>query len=204
MERVQKWFWMQACLVPLVNSCGHTLFLSSTPSGANVYYLSVNGERLSVAGQTPLTLKQPKDGGRRYFLEVDKTGFVPKSLFIEQSHPLGSDSIVSVSLKEQDKEWFYSSFSGSFSVQASQLINFFLELRSRITDNDVESVKKIEKQMNARYARFSTFNALLGEFYVKQGNIATAKKFLSRAIEVNPQDVDSRILLERLNQAPKK
>ena len=123
---------------------------------------------------------------------------------MQQAHPGGSSTSLSIKLKDQDKDWFLSSFAGAFSNEASELINTFIELRTRITDNDAASVQKLEKQLLPKFSRFSVFNALLGEFYQKQGNAAKAKSYYSKAVELNPQDVESRIALERMNPKSKK
>lgn len=185
-------------------ACGHTLVLSSSPPGASVYFLSASGERQTSAGQTPLTLTVPKDTEPRYYLEIEKIGFTPTSVYVEQAHPLGSSSEVSVKLVEQDRDWFMSSFSGAFSNEASELLNTFVELKTRITENDSANVLKMEKKLAAKFSVFSIFHSLMGEFYLKQGNTNKAKAYFSKAVEINPQDVESRLALERMTKRSRK
>lgn len=190
-------------VVPVLVSCGHSIAVTSTPSPANVYFVDANGARTSLAGQTPLLLKSPKDGGSRYVLEVEKTGFVPRVLVIEQPHPFGSNTRVSVALTEQNKDWFSSALTGAFSTDASALVNEFVELKTRIMERDSAKVKKLEAQMKARFEGFAVFNALMGEFYLGQKNAAVATKYLQKAVELNPQDVGAKQLLLRVSPKSK-
>lgn len=195
-----------------IGGCGHTLVLNSTPSAANVYYIDSNGARQGLLGTTPLTLNEPKDGGKRYLLELEKPGFVPHVISVDQSHPFGSETKIFVTLSEQDQEWFKTAFTGAFSTEASKLLNDFVELKTRIygfrffpnLEKNAQSVRKLESQMKSKFEGFSIFNALMGEFYFHRKNYANAIKYLEKAVELNPQDVESQLLLSQATKKKKK
>jgi hypothetical protein len=178
-----------------LGACGHTLVVTSTPAPANVYFLDSKGSRVSLAGQTPLVMKSPKDGSKRYFLEIDKVGFVPRTILVDQAHIFGSTSKVSVSLTEQNRDWFSAAMVGAFAGETSMLVSEFIELRTRIEEQDDAKVKAMEKQMKAKYSDFSVFNATMGAYYFSVKNGALAKKYLLKAVELNPQDATSKRLL---------
>jgi hypothetical protein len=196
-------FIFASALLLLVVGCGHTIALNSIPAAASVYFLDAAGNRVSLAGQTPLSLKEPSGGGPRYSLEIEKSGFVPRILVVEQPHPFGSDTQISVHLTEQNKDWFTTAMTGAFASETSALIDQFVELRTRIAERSAGRVKKLEAQMKEKFSGFSVFNAILGEFYFKSRNFPVATEYLQKAIELNPQDVESKLLLARIESRKK-
>ncbi|MEY4064866.1 MAG: hypothetical protein RIR26_1074 [Pseudomonadota bacterium] len=194
---------VSAFVLLCLSGCGHTIALNSSPAAASVYFLDGAGNRVSLAGQTPLTLKGPPDGGPRYLLEIEKSGFVPRMLVVEQPHPFGSDTQISVHLTEQNKDWFTVAMTGAFSSETSSLIDQFFELKTRIAERSAGKVKKLETQMKDKFSGFSIFNALLGEFYFKLRNYPVATDYLQKAIELNPQDLESKLLLARIEARKK-
>lgn len=187
----------------LFAGCGHTLLVASTPSPANVYFLDEKGKRISLAGKTPLELSTPKQADNRYFLEIERTGFVPATIVVEQIHPFGSASSILVSLTEQNSEWFRDALVGAFSGEASSVISDFIELKTRISQQDDAEVKKLEKKMQAKYEKFSTYNALMGLYYFRKNNKPMAKKYLDKAVALNPQDASSKNLLAQMRSPSK-
>lgn len=194
-----------------ISSCGHTLTLNSVPSSANVYFTDLNGTRHGLAGQTPLKLMQPKNGGKKYLLEIEKSGFKSHTLSIDQIHPLGSTTTISVTLFEEDEDLFNLAITGNFFMGATELLNDFVELKAKISQFKFErqnraaaqAVKKLEAKMKSKYDMFSSFNALLGDFYFHAKDTSLAIKYLNRALELNPQDAESRLILERASKQKK-
>lgn len=197
--------------VSLQCACGHSLTIDTIPSAANVYLTDLNGSRKELLGKTPLQLKQPKDGSSKYSLEIDKPGFRPYFVFFEQVHAFGSASTMDITLFEEDEIQFKNAFGGRFSTESSQMLNEFVELKTNISSYKInpsaqseKKVKALEKKMKSKYETFSSFNALMGDFYLHSKKQALASKYLKRALELNPQDVESKVLLERITKPSKK
>lgn len=194
-----------------ISSCGHTLTLKTVPSAANVYFTDLNGIRQGLAGQTPLKLSQPKNGGKKYLLEIEKSGFKSHLLAVDQIHLLGSVTTISVNLSDEDEDQFKSALTGSFSNEASGLLNAFVELKTKIAQFKLnptnaaaaQVVKRMEAKMKSQYDVFSSFNGLLGDFYFHAGDKSQSAKYLKRALELNPQDSESRRLLEQVSKQKK-
>ena len=191
-------------IVSHIVGCAHSVDLTSKPSEANVYFLDEKGKRVSPAGKTPVLLQKPPDAVREYYLELEKPGYVSQILAIGQPHRFGSSTSVEVVLAEEDQSIFNNAMVSTFSAKANELINNFLILQSATAQGDASKVQALEKKMKRSMSSFSSFNLLMGRFYLQKKDYAKAKKYLKTASQQNPLDPEISRLMKLTSPNKKK
>lgn len=191
-------FYASIYLWALTSSCAHVLQLSSQPAQVNVYSLNTNGTRRNQLGQTPLTLLGPQDNEDYYYLELEKAGFLPKLLIISQTHSMGSNSIVNVSLQPTNKEWYQTLTRGAFAGEANAVVSEFLELHTAMMEDSDAEIKKITDRMKEKYNKFSAFHSMLGAYYFSSKKLKEALTEYEKAIQIDPNNTDAVQMLRLL------
>ncbi len=177
--------------LPLVLSCAHSLKIASNPTAVNVYYLNENGSRKGLAGQTPLFLSETRGNENFYFLEFEKMGFVTQTIVIPQSYALGSISSVTITMREQSKDWFETIARGAFAAQTNDIVTDFMELQTRIIEGSDADVKRLIDKLKSKYDTLASFHTLVGAHHYSKNRIGEARASYEKAIKIDSNNTDA-------------
>lgn len=177
----------------LTFACAHTLKLRSEPAGASVRTELPNGKAGAQLGKTPVDLALPK-GGKSFAVIVSLDEYETRSVFVPVTD--ASEIEINMALKKIDEQWFAEKFQSSRSNALSAQFSELLKLQNAILERDFAQVDTLERNMKSRFETVSIWNSLMGNSYLLRGEKKLAKKYYRRALELDPENREAKMLLQ--------
>lgn len=175
------------------SACAHTLKLRSEPPGASVRAELPNGRPGAQLGKTPLDLPLPKEG-KSFAVVLSLDEYETKSIFIPVTD--ATEIEMSTTLKKIDEKWFAEKFQSSRANALSNQFAELLKLQNAIIERKFALVDQFEKAMKERFEPVSIWNSLMGNSYLLRGNKDAAKKYYQRALQLDPENTEAKMLLK--------
>ena len=175
------------------SACAHTLKLRSEPPGASVRAELPNGRPGAQLGKTPLDLPLPKDG-KSFAVIITLDEYETKAIFIPVTD--ATEIEMSTTLKKIDEKYFSEKFQSSRANALSNQFAELLKLQNAIIERKFALVDQFEKAMKERFESVSIWNSLMGNSYLLRGNKEAAKKYYQRALQLDPENTEAKMLLK--------
>lgn len=186
-------FLLVLAVLSACSGCAHTLKLRSEPPGASVRAELPNGRPGAQLGKTPLDLPLPKDG-KSFAVVLSLDEYETKSIFIPVTD--ASEIEMSTTLKKIDEKYFSEKFQSSRANALSNQFAELLKLQNAIIERKFALVDQFEKAMKERFESVSIWNSLMGNSYLLRGNKEAAKKYYQRALQLDPENTEAKMLLK--------
>jgi hypothetical protein len=182
----------------LFSGCIHTLEISTTPKGVQVYALKPDGEQGKLLGKTPVVLQSTSD--EDYFhLKLAKRGYISRVFLLPFYRPANGKEEVKITLKAQNKEWFQNALRVTYYNQTDALIKDFLSFQENIIqENDLECMRYIES-LGKSYSEIATYHSLVGAYFWKKNRLNDARKAYLRLLELVPTDTEAKSMLKAID-----
>lgn len=178
-------------------SCGSpsTVKFSSTPSEADVSVVNSSGIA-TVLGKTPLTSNEPDvyQGNSRYTqVKIKKDGYLEQDVVLMKS-TFGSDTSVSVQLKKDETVQNI----GEQSITQEKVASAIARTSGLIQSKQYAEAETVMLNFVDQYPNVSVGYDYLGNINYLQKKYVKALKYYNRAIALNPQNTERRVIIERI------
>ncbi len=177
----------------LISACASSsLQVQSEPTGADVYLKSSRGSFAKI-GQTPLQVGEAQvvQQGESFQLTVSKDGYSSEHVVVPPSHMSRATSI-SVRLKENAK-------SSNNEENLDKVAGGVAQIQQMIRLREFERAAQTLLVYSTQYPSVSTFHELLGNVYYLQKDLGKALQSYKKAAELNPRNLDTQNMIQRLS-----
>jgi tetratricopeptide (TPR) repeat protein len=177
-----------------------TVTVTSNPPDANVTLITKAGARQ--LGKTPLSLDADQLGnvGDGFTLEIAKDGHFQQRVVIEK-RSLSSAADVNVKLAQHPKFDFKKN-DPDVKATIEQIVRNISSVQSMLVKRDYNQAEVLTKALLNEYPNLAVGWTLLGNTYYLQGRYDEAATHYQKALEIEPQNQETRDMLGRMNRAP--
>lgn len=188
-------------LISIITGCSSlSLRVNSTPPEAEVVLHTPNGtEKLGV---TPLQIKDEQlrslpDG---FTIEVSKQDFLQQKIMIEK-RSLSASGEISVKLEEISKSELKLN-DPDVKATIESIARQVAQIQSSLIKKEFIQAEVLTKNMLNTYPYFSVGWNLLGNNYYLQGKTSESINAYQKALSLEPENVETRVILDRLTRQP--
>lgn len=186
----------------LLSACStsSTVKFQSTPSDAEVSVVESTGIVTSL-GKTPLTSNESdvyKSTNRYTQIRIKKDGYLENEIVLMKS-TLGSDISVNIQLKKDETVQNV----GEQSITQEKVANAIARANGLIQSKQLPEAETVMLNFIEQYPSVSVGYDYLGNIYYLQKKFAKALKNYNRAMSLNPQNAERKIIVERIQNLVK-
>ncbi len=184
----------------LVGCSSASLKVESYPAEADVEVISKNGARKSI-GKTPININDIGElkTGDAFIISVNRVAFEPEQIFV----PTGaSDRQVEIKLNLKEQK--------TFSINPNNQVKILNEIASSVADiqrliqiKQYDIAKQKISSMMGAYPSVGIYYSFMGNIYYLERNISQAIFYYSKALDIDPSAVETRNVLEKLQNLKK-
>ena len=183
-------------------SCSSTTSVkfSSTPNEADVSVVNSNGIATTL-GKTPLTANESDvyQGNNRYTqVKIKKDGFLEQDIVLMKS-TFGSDTSISVQLKKDETVQNI----GEQSITQEKVASSIARTSGLILAKQYAEAENVMLSFVEQYPSVSVGYDYLGNINYLQKKYAKALKYYNRALALNPQNTERKIIIDRIQNLVK-
>jgi tetratricopeptide (TPR) repeat protein len=174
--------------------------VTSNPPDANVTLITKTGARQ--LGKTPLSIdsSQLNNTGDGFTLEISKDGHFQQRVVIEK-RSLASAAEVNVKLSQHPKFDFKKN-DPDVKAAIEQIVRNISSIQSMLVKRDYNQAEVLTKTLLNEYPNLAVGWSLLGNTYYLQGRYDEAATHYQKALEIEPQNQETRDMLSRMNRVP--
>jgi tetratricopeptide (TPR) repeat protein len=176
-------------------SSSSVIRVQSTPAEADISVIDTNGAA-TVIGKTPLTSSEAdiyKNGNQYAQVKIKKEGYAEQEIVLMKS-PQGSDTSLTVQLIKEEVNSNKVDQTMTFEKIASSIARANGLLQSKQYDEAEATMLNFSEQ----YPTVSVGFDYLGNINFLQKRYAKALKYYNRAMNLNPQNTDRKMIIERI------
>lgn len=186
-----------AIMALMLSACtSAALKVTSTPEKAEVW-ISSEREQPQKVGETPLYIDRSsisKGAGKQLTVKIQKDGFLPETVVMPISS-MGDGIEISAKLSESKAALMCSNQGASFEKLAKGVANVQL-LLSR---NQYGEARGQLSSLLSDFPEVSVLHDLMGNVHYLSKNLEAAKISYQRSVDLNPNNPDTRRMLDRLS-----
>jgi len=189
-------------LMNILYSCSSpsTLKFVSTPSDADVSLIDANGIA-TVIGKTPLTSTDAdiyKTNNRYAQIRIKKEGYTEQEIVLMKA-TYGSDTSLSFQLKKDENVQNM----GELTMTQEKVASAIARANGLIVSKQYPEAESILLNFVEQYPSVSVGYDYLGNLNYLQKKYAKALKYYNRALILNPQNAERKIIVERISNLVK-
>jgi TolA-binding protein len=172
----------------------------SVPNEADISVVDSNGIATSL-GKTPLTSNEGDvyKGSNRYTqVKIKKEGFLDQEVVLMKS-TFGSDTVVNVQLKKDETVQNI----GEQSITQEKVASSIARANGLIQSKQYIEAEAVMANFIEQFPSVSVGYDYLGNINYLQKKYAKALKYYNRALSLNPQNSERRIIVERIQSLVK-
>jgi len=176
-------------------SCGQsTIRVLSTPIDAEVQVIDQNGVGASI-GKTPLNATDGEifKNNKHAHLKIIKSGFTDEDIVITKSL-VGSDTVVNLQLKKDENIQNV----GEQTITQEKVASSIARANGLIQAKQLEEAETTMLNFVEQFPSVSVGHDYLGNIYYLQKKYPKALKYYNRAMNLNPQNPERKVIIERL------
>jgi tetratricopeptide (TPR) repeat protein len=184
----------------VVNCSSLSLRVNSTPPEAEVTLHTLNGAQK--LGVTPLQLsdEQLRSLPEGFTIEVSKPDFLQQKIMIEK-RALSASGEVSVKLQEISKAELKLN-DPDVKATIESIARQVAQIQSSLLKKEYIQAEVLTRNMLNTYPYFSVGWNLLGNNYYLQGKTSESIAAYQKALTLEPENVETRVILDRLTRQP--
>ena len=189
-------------LMNILYSCStpSTLKFVSSPSDADVSLIDANGIA-TVIGKTPLTSTETdiyKTNNRYAQIKIKKEGFTEQEVVLMKA-TYGSDTNLSFQLKKDENVQNM----GEQTMTQEKVAGAIARANGLIQSKQYPEAENVLINFIEQYPSVSVGYDYLGNLNYLQKKYAKALKYYNRALSLNPQNAERKIIVERISNLVK-
>jgi tetratricopeptide (TPR) repeat protein len=172
-----------------------TLKVLSTPIEAEVNVIDNSGIAVSI-GKTPLTINESEvyKGSNKYSqIQIKKDGYVNQEIVLMKSM-FGGDTTVNLQMKKDENVQNI----GEQSITQEKVASGIARANGLIQSKQFDEAEKVMLNFIEQYPSVSVGYDYLGNINYLQKKYAKALKYYNRAVSLNPQNADRKVIVERI------
>lgn len=187
-------------LLFITNCSSLSLRVNSTPPEAEVTLHTLNGAQK--LGVTPLQLnnEQLSSLPEGFTIEVSKPDFLQQKIMIEK-RALSASGEVSVKLQEISKAELKLN-DPDVKATIESIARQVAQIQSSLIKKEYIQAEVLTRNMLNTYPYFSVGWNLLGNNYYLQGKTMESINAYQKALTLEPENVETRVILDRLTRQP--
>ncbi len=187
-------------LLFIVNCSSLSLRVNSTPPEAEVTLHTLNGAQK--LGVTPLQLShdQLRSLPEGFTIEVSKPDFLQQKIMLEK-RALSASGEVSVKLQEISKAELKLN-DPDVKATIESIARQVAQIQSSLLKKEYIQAEVLTRSMLNTYPYFSVGWNLLGNNYYLQGKTMESINAYQKALTLEPENVETRVILDRLTRQP--
>ncbi len=196
-----KNFIFSVLLTILTVNCSHmNIQVTSNPPEAEVILHTKSGSQK--IGKTPLTIpdSQLSNLNDGFTVEVSKEGYFQQKVLVEK-RSINSSAELTVKLNPHPKFDFKKS-DPEVLATIEEIARQVSSIQAFLLKRDYNQAEVLAKSLLNQYPNLAVGWSLLGNNYYLQGRFAEATSQYQRALEIEPNNQETRDILSKMNRAP--
>ena len=181
----------------VLNGCStpSTIKMQSNPSEADVEVIDATGTATNI-GKTPLSANESdvyKSSNRYTQVKIKKNGYVDQEMVLMKS-TFGSDVSINVQLKKDENMQNI----GEQSITQEKVASAIARANGLIQTKQYAEAESVLLNFIEQFPSVSVGYDYLGNINYLQKRYAKALKHYNKAISLNPQNTERRVIVERI------